>query len=165
MQSVGDRIQLGWIDIEKAVNNLALNLAHYGESPKRILAIGRGGLIPATMLSHQIGINDVQCLRFSSYKGEDPEKVKIHLPFQPTNLGKNMFQVMGVYGVTYGNPETLIIDDLWDTGNTQEYLRRMFPEAINCTLFHKLGVAHEGKVRYPGMELPEGKWVVFPWEV
>ena len=57
---------------------------------------------------------------------------------------------------------TLIIDDLADSGQTFRVMRRQFPQGRYVTVYAK----EKGKeeVDLFARELPE-KWIVFPWDV
>lgn len=45
-----------WEEIEALVNNLSLKISNSKTKYKNIFGLQRGGLIPAVMLSHQLGI-------------------------------------------------------------------------------------------------------------
>ena len=47
---------LSWTDIETAVESLAYQIRQSGEEIGAIVGLARGGLIPAVMLSHKLGI-------------------------------------------------------------------------------------------------------------
>jgi len=47
---------LSWNDIETAVESLAHQIRQSGEEIGAIVGLARGGLIPAVMLSHKLGI-------------------------------------------------------------------------------------------------------------
>ena len=57
--------------------------------------------------------------------------------------------------------DTYIIDDLCDSGETLQYLRRKYPLAQIYTLINK---NPEIKPDYFPMSEPMGLWINFPWE-
>lgn len=58
---------------------------------------------------------------------------------------------------------TLIIDDLSDTGNTARVIKELFPNSFYCCVY----VKPKGAV-YPDefvREYPQDTWIVQPWDV
>lgn len=51
-----EKLYLTWDDIESAVTSIALQVAESGNKIGSINGLARGGLIPAVMLSHKLGI-------------------------------------------------------------------------------------------------------------
>lgn len=51
-----EKIFLNWSDIETAVDSLAYQIKKSEENIGAIVGLARGGLIPAVMLSHKLGI-------------------------------------------------------------------------------------------------------------
>jgi hypoxanthine phosphoribosyltransferase len=51
-----DKIYLDWKDIEAAVESLAHQIKQSDESIEAITGLPRGGLIPAVLLSHKLGL-------------------------------------------------------------------------------------------------------------
>lgn len=51
-----DKIHLTWADIDKATDNIVLQIKEKGLKPDTILGIPRGGLIIAVILSHKLNI-------------------------------------------------------------------------------------------------------------
>ena len=147
---------VGWADITNAVDAIAHATLEVDYEPKRILAIARGGLIPAVMLSHILDVREIYSMQLISYTGEASPH-----PLQPVD-----YDSYAVSEDLWNQEDTLIIDDLLDTGATQAFLREWFPNAIRATLFHKKKTVEGSEFNllpYPGGILPD-KWIVFPWE-
>ena len=51
-----EKTYLSWDDIETAVESLAYQIKQSGEEIGAMVGLARGGLIPAVMLSHKLGI-------------------------------------------------------------------------------------------------------------
>lgn len=66
---------LSWVDVETSVRILAEDLRASGRVPTTILGITRGGLIPAVMLSHFLGVPSMEA--FSAEAQEDRESTLI----------------------------------------------------------------------------------------
>ena len=159
------------IDIERDSLILAGKLAEYSIKPDEtlIIALGRGGMIPAQYVAYNLGIKDVCLLGASSYEGdEQKEEVDIEGSIL-INADKHR--------------NVIIIDDLVDTGKTLKAVIKIvdeiaheFEEAtekflvvIPAVLYtqkskkatRKMGVVYAEKLRkHKGKKL----WVEFPWD-
>ena len=51
-----EKIFLSWQDIEDAIVNLAHQIKNSDETIEAITGLPRGGLIPAVLLSHKLGV-------------------------------------------------------------------------------------------------------------
>ena len=162
MPSVSGKHYLDWKDITEAVSSLAVSIESHNCQFERILGISRGGLIPATMLAHQLGIQEVGSLQLESYNGSKQDKIRMYPPIEPKAAGINNFQMWGAFASKWDKPTTLIVDDLHDSGASARWVREMFPEMCMATLFWKNHGARP-VVGFPGIELPN-KWITFPWE-
>lgn len=155
-----------WYSIEQAVGHLIGVMTYNHYRPKRILAIGRGGLIPGTMLSHLLEV-PVTPFMVESYKADhSSDKVRFILPFKPKDLNVNYFQAYAAVLGPLDTSETLIIDDLWDSGATMEIMKQSMPSALTATLFYKSEEPGRNMppLNFPGLWLPKAQWVYFPWE-
>jgi len=114
---------------------------------KGLLAITRGGLAPAALLSRYLNIMHVETLGIASYDDRDQGAVNIIKNVNLADQGKGW----------------LIVDDLADTGKTLRLVNELLPKAHVTTLY----------VKPAGKDLPDtylkefqqSTWIVFPWEV
>lgn len=143
----GDRgtIHYTWDDYHHDIDALAVELARV--DLEAIVAITRGGLIPAVSLSHRLGIDAVHSWRYQSYD----------------HLHVDDLAALGGLDVA----TTLIVDDILDTGATLERLKRTLPAARVAVLWRKgrpniFGAIE--RVDWVGNDLAATDWVVFPWE-
>ena len=112
-----------------------------------VIAVARGGLVPAAILAHELNIRLVDSVTIVSYDDETCEKGNLQI----------------LKGIEEGDGRTwLIVDDLVDTGSTARALKKMLPSAHLATVYAKpagLSLA-DSHVQ----EVPQGVWIVFPWE-
>lgn len=112
---------------------------------KGIVAIARGGLIPAGILARELEIRLVDTLCVASYdKMEQRDGVNI------------------MKGVDHDGEGWLLIDDLVDTGKTAKSVRALLPKAHFVTVYAK----PEGKAlvdQFHG-EVAQDTWILFPWD-
>jgi len=121
-----------------------------------IIGVGRGGLIPATLLSYKLGVKVINNFQLQSYDDRDiPEAFKL-------------WQVPEEHFIkTFSDRATiLIVDDLSDKGNTLDFIKRYFAhknvKLRFVTLYIKKGTSFIPNL-YVRSYSPE-EWLVFPWE-
>ena len=116
-----------------------------------IIGIGRGGLIPATMLGYKL---NKKVLAFGVSTYNDQVQEDNFVIYQQPDLLKN-------------NSKYLVVDDICDSGNTFSIFKKIYGESKLYTfeyasLFVKDKASH--MVDYYGFSVPEGMWLTFPWE-
>jgi xanthine phosphoribosyltransferase len=112
---------------------------------KGIVAITRGGLVPAAIVARELGIHLVDTICVSSYDWQDQRgEVEILKPLQIDGEG------------------WLLIDDLVDTGRTAEAVRAMLPKAHFATVYAK----PKGRPLVDSFvtEVSQDTWILFPWD-
>jgi xanthine phosphoribosyltransferase len=131
-----------WNQLQRLCRELAGRLA--GQEWKGILAVTRGGLVPAAIMARELDIHLIDTVCVSSYdwqiKGE-PAELK-----RPEGDGEGW----------------LMVDDLVDTGSTAKLLRQWFPKARFVTVFAK----PKGRPLVDDCvaEVEQDTWVLFPWD-
>lgn len=136
---------LSWQDI----SNLSIRVQNKlpQKNWKGIVAITRGGLAPALLMSEMLNIRNIEVINVQSYS-EDRKQGKLNFLKAP-NLEEE-------------GRDWLIIDDLSDSGETLKAIRKKFPNATYATLLTK--PKGEAVVDYYGDRMDQEVWVVFPWE-
>ena len=111
-----------------------------------IVAISRGGLIPAAIVARELEVRLVESVSVITYDEETrgrPEVVK-----RPDAAGDGS--------------GFLIVDDLVDRGTTARVVRELLPRAHFACLYAK----PEGRPVTDTFvtEVPQDTWVLFPWD-
>jgi xanthine phosphoribosyltransferase len=109
-----------------------------------IVAVARGGLVPAALLARDLDMRMVDTICVASYDGR--RRGPVDILKCPAGDGADW----------------LVIDDLADSGATLAAVRARLPAAHFATLYAK----PEGKPftdTYVA-EVPQTTWLVFPWE-
>lgn len=115
------------------------------KSWKGIFAVSRGGLVPCSILSRELGIRYIDTICISSYKNMLYKKLKIIKKVQ--SIGKDI----------------LIIDDLVDTGRTAKIVRKIYPKSFFVTIFAKpLGFSYVDDYI---IDIPQDTWIEQPWDM
>ena len=116
-----------------------------------IVAITRGGLIPAAILAQELKVRLVETVSVVAYgRGEA----------KWTELGKpEIIKRPVAAGVGEG---FLLVDDLVDTGTTARAVRALLPKAHFATVYAK--PAGKALVEAFITEVSQDTWIVFPWD-
>lgn len=137
-------IALTWDDIQCDAAKLAAKLG--GRTWGGIVAVTRGGLVPAALVAKALDLRVIETIGIAAYHGEQliaPEVLK-----KPDTAGD---------GTGW-----LVIDDLVDTGITMKIVRTILPAAHIAVLYAKPQGRDlaDSYVR----EFPQDCWIDFPWE-
>ncbi len=116
---------------------------------KGIIAVTRGGLIPAGLLAYKLNLNVTDTIGLSSYAGVEKQGELYKLK----DFDKELIQ-------NDGNG-WLLVDDLSDTGKTLNYIKQKLPKAHIVTVYTKPEGAYI--VDNNAHEVPQDVWVIFPW--
>ena len=117
-----------------------------------IVAISRGGLVPAAILARSLNIRLVETVSVATYDPEARGDEEI--------LGE---PVDTKFPAAAGNGEGfLIVDDLVDTGRTARVVRAMLPKARFVCVYAK--PAGRGLSDDVVTEVTQDTWIVLPWE-
>jgi adenine/guanine phosphoribosyltransferase-like PRPP-binding protein len=111
---------------------------------KGIVAITRGGLVPASIIARELEIRLVDTVCISSYDERDQGETTI---LKSANIDDD---------------DWLLVDDLVDTGQTACIVREMLPKAHFATVYAK----PEGRplVNTFITEVSQDTWILFPWD-
>lgn len=141
---------VGWDEFQRDARALAWRLADKGPW-SGIIAVTRGGLVPAAIVARELDIRIIETVGVSSYRGEDGipgQRGAAEILKTPANVGDGQ--------------GWLVVDDLVDTGQTVEVLRQTLPKAHFAAVFAKpLG---RPLIDTYVTEVSQDTWIFFPWE-
>jgi len=136
------QVIISWEEFENDVKEL-VNKIPQGKFTK-IVAIAKGGLIPAYYLAKFLFIDRVETINIQSYK--DRERGELVL----TGSKKGSLE-----------KDWLIVDDLVDSGHTAQLTKKLYPNSQLAVIYKK-----PNSIILPEYFSKEmDKWIVFPWEV
>lgn len=148
----------GWRHVDRACNNLACKYDHF--LPRRIIALARGGLVPATIIANKLGVRHIHSLGLASYEMssdgiERPGEFNLYQAL-PTNAPRM-------------NPDdvVLIVDDISDKGTTFKYAKEYIKQIVGGTVVTmSLTIKPETQFKpdYYDEVVDQEQWLVFPWE-
>ena len=144
---------VSWEQMHRDSRALAWRLDHQGPGPegswRAVIAITRGGMVPACILARELNIRVVDTISVRSYDHQNQAQAEV--------LKAPDAELMG------DGEGILVIDDLVDSGRTLELVRKLDPKAHFATVYAK----PKGKpqVQTYITEVSQDTWIFFPWDM
>ena len=135
---------ISWDQLHRDSKALAWRLLDIGPF-KGIIAITRGGLVPAAIIARELDIRLVDTICLSSYDWKERKG-----------------EVNTLKSFEGDGTDWLIIDDLVDTGQTARVVREIVPAAHFATIYAK--PAGRPLVDTFITEVSQETWILFPWD-
>ncbi|MBZ9676854.1 xanthine phosphoribosyltransferase [Mesorhizobium sp. ES1-1] len=143
---------VSWDQFHRDARALAWRLASANRGQwKAIVCIARGGLVPAAIISRELGIRVIETVSVASYHDYTTQsQLQVLKGVAPELLAEN-------------GADVLIIDDLTDTGKTAGIVRAMLPKAHFATVYAK----PKGRPLVDTFvtEVSQDTWIYFPWDM
>ncbi len=136
---------VSWEQLHRDAKALAWRLVEL-RPIEGIVAITRGGLVPAAVIARELEIHLIDTVCVTSYDWKDQGKSNMLKSVDPANDGQGW----------------LIVDDLVDTGATARLVREMLPMAHFATVYAK--PAGRDLVDSFVTEVSQDTWILFPWD-
>lgn len=134
---------VSWEELHRDSKALAWRLVEPGPW-KCVIAIARGGLVPAAVVARELDIRLVDTISVTSYDHQTQTDVEVLRIPKGDGAG------------------CLIIDDLVDTGATARKVRELMPAAHFATVYSK--PAGRPLVDTFVTEVSQDTWIHFPWD-
>jgi len=133
-----------WEELHRHGRALSWRLAELGPW-KGIIAITRGGLVPAAIVARELDVRLIDTLCISTYDHQDQREARV------------------LKGIDSDGQGWLVVDDLVDTGKTGQIVREMLPKAHFATIYAK--PAGRPVVDTFITEVSQDTWIYFPWDI
>lgn len=143
------RFLVSWDQFHRDCKALAWRLVEKQDDWKGIIAITRGGLIPAGIVARELEIKTIETIGISSYDDKVQREVSVVKSINADLVGD---------GTGW-----MVIDDLVDSGNTAKLIRQTLPKAHVATVYAK--PAGEPLVDTYVTWVSQDTWIYFPWDV
>jgi xanthine phosphoribosyltransferase len=134
---------VSWQELHRDAKALAWRLTEMDEI-EGVVAITRGGLVPAAIVARELDIRLIDTICVASYDHQAQSEVKILKAPQGDGTGM------------------LIVDDLVDTGATARVVRQMLPKAHFATVYAK--PSGRPLVDTFVTAVSQDTWIHFPWD-
>lgn len=142
---------VSWDQFHRDSRALAWRLNEQGPFTA-IVAIARGGLVPAAIVARELNIRVVESVSMKSYAHKDQGEVKVLKAISQDIIDRNA-----------AGEKILIVDDLVDTGATARVVRDLLPGAHLATVYAK-PMGREMVDTFI-TEVSQDTWIYFPWDL
>jgi xanthine phosphoribosyltransferase len=141
---------VSWDQFHRDARALAWRLSAAGPF-SAVVAVTRGGLVPAAVVARELGIRVIETVCVASYEYDKQGEIQVLKGIASGIAGKD------------GGKGVLIVDDLVDTGATARVVREMLPKAHFATVYAK--PAGRPLVDTFVTEVSQDTWIYLPWDM
>ena len=141
---------VSWDQFHRDARALAWRLSAAGPF-RAVVAVTRGGLVPAAIVARELGIRVIESVCVASYDYDKQGEIQV------------LKSISGDVAGTEGGAGVLIVDDLVDTGATARVVREMLPKAHFATVYAK--PAGRPLVDTFVTEVSQDTWIYLPWDM
>lgn len=143
---------VSWMRVVKDAKTLSRIIKNSGYDPHMVVAIGRGGFVPARILCDYLLIKDLATIKVE------------HWGIAATPMGEAVIKFPLCADIR--RKKVLLVDDITDTGETLrvslEYLKGFEPKEVRtAVLIHK--ITSNLVPDYFVKRIVRWRWVIFPW--
>ena len=147
---------VSWEELHRNAKALAWRLHEMGPW-KGLIAVTRGGLVPAAIVARELEIRIIETVSTVGYSVSESN------PDMPQSQLREAVQIVKQPANVGDGEGWLVIEDLVDTGRTVEVLRRLLPKAHFASVYAK----PMGKPLIDTFvtEVSQDTWINFPWDI
>lgn len=138
------KLHVSWEDVASLSDQLAATLLPRRDEFRTIIAITRGGMVPAAIIARRLDITHVDTVGISSYHDQTQGDVRV------------------IKSVAGNGEGCLVIDDLVDRGTTAQVVRQMLPKSVIAVLYAKPSGRPFADIVV--QDVAQDVWIEFPWE-
>lgn len=143
---------ISWGEVNRLCQRLSVLIRASGFQPDIVIAIGRGGYVPARLVCDQLDIMALTGIKIEHYLSGSEKQAEAIIRY-PLN-------------VDIRNQRVLIVDDVNDSGDTLqvalEHIRGFLPYEVRTAVMHDKRVTHY-KVDYFARRIIKWRWLIYPW--
>lgn len=144
---------VSWGEVSRLASRLAGRIREAGCHPDIVVAIARGGYVPARLLCDHLNLYNLTSLRIAHYIGAKASG-RAHLI---SSLGEDI-----------RGKSVLLVDDVSDSGDTLqlavEHIETLAPRELRvAVLHHKQGASLVPD--FYGQRVIHWRWITYPWAV
>lgn len=147
-------ISLSWNDVEELLWTIHTSLRQSEYDPDVVIAVARGGLIPARLLVDYLQKKYICTFQMGHFTGD-------------SNLTENPVLIYPLPEVDLTHKKVLVVDDISDEGGTMKavvhYLRDKVSSIKTAVLVSKADTNFQAD--YCPKVMTEWRWVLFPWSM
>lgn len=143
---------ISWSEVQRLCLRLANLVRESGCHPDIVVAVGRGGFVPARLLCDYLDIMALTSIKIEHYLSGSTkqEQAIIRYPLC-TNIE---------------NQRVLLVDDVNDSGDTLDialqHLHSLKPSEVRTAVMHHKITTHRA-VDYHARKIVKWRWLIYPW--
>jgi hypoxanthine phosphoribosyltransferase len=145
---------ISWATVKHLSHNLAIKIRNASFEPDVVVAIARGGYVPARLLCDCLNLTDLKSIRIAHYKAGAQKQQKAKLV---ESLCRDL-----------GGRNVLLVDDVSDSGDTLELARQHMVEynagPIRTAVLHHKQTSTV-KPDFYAQRIIKWRWIIYPWAV
>lgn len=149
------QVQLvGLEEVVAACDRLAMAILESGFRPDLVVAIARGGFVPARFLCDFLQVGKLAGFRVQHYQAgaQKESRARVTIPLS----------------VAIENANVLLVDDVNDSGKTLDaailHLQSFAPAAVRVAVIHEK-ITTSRAADFKAVTIREWHWVLYPWAV
>jgi hypoxanthine phosphoribosyltransferase len=145
---------ISWGEVERLCQRLATQIKCSGYQPDIVIAIARGGYVPARLICDYLDLMPLTSIKIEHYLAgsSKQEQAVIRYPLCTDIKDKNV----------------LLVDDVNDSGDTlrvaAEHLQSFDPRQVRIAVMHNKVVSDFG-VDYYARKVVKWRWLIYPWAI
>jgi len=144
------RFPVSWDQFHRDSRALAWKLSSVRPF-RALIAITRGGMVPAAIVARELGIRVIETVSIASYDYDKQGEIAI--------LKQISAEIIG----NLQGEDVLVVDDLVDTGKTGQIVKQMLPKCHLAAVYAKpMGKA---VVDTYVTEVSQDTWIFLPWDM
>jgi hypoxanthine phosphoribosyltransferase len=143
---------ISWKQACQLSRQLALMIREAGFRPEVVVAIARGGYVPARILCDFMDIGNLTSIRIKHY----------------TSVRKQRCRLCSPLCVDVKGMKVLLVDDVGDTGDTLalalKHIKSFNPAQVNTAILHHKKISKIEPDFY-ARKIFKWRWIIYPWAV
>lgn len=143
---------ISWAEIQRLCHRLALLIKTSGYRPEIVVAIGRGGYVPARLVCDYLDIMALTTIKIEHYLSGSTKQEQAVIRYPLCTEIQNL--------------RVLLVDDVNDSGDTlriaAEHLQSFKPSEIRTAVMHNKLVT-DFPVDYQAKKIVKWRWLIYPW--
>ncbi len=136
-----------WDDVFRIVKNIVKEIEESGKRYDYIMTIPKGGLMPSYFFAEALGL-PVETVTVQSYVGKDRGELVLQ-------------EQQGFSKEVLPGDRVLVIDDIYDSGATINYIQKKYPNIDTVCLYAR---HPDHSLTFVGAVLNHNEYIDFPWE-
>ena len=143
---------ISWSEVQRLCLRLADLIRESDYCPDIVVAIGRGGFVPARLLCDYLGIMALTSIKIEHYLSGSSKQERAVIRYPLSTTIKDL--------------RVLLVDDVNDSGDTLDvaiqHLNGFQPREVRTAVMHHKTSTHFA-VDYQAKRITKWRWLIYPW--